>query len=70
MPLILNSEESPMLTFFKWLGDMQRHRRTGNQSCRHREDFGGLSPQNRLQAPQIETWDTINQLRFCHLLEC
>jgi len=32
--------------------------------------FGVLAPQTKLQAPQIETWNTINQLRFCQFLEC
>jgi len=33
------------------------------QSRRHGAAFGGL-------APQIETWNTINQLSFCQFLEC
>jgi len=30
----------------------------------------GLVPQTKLQAPQIETWNTINQWSFCQFLEC
>jgi len=29
-----------------------------------------LAPQTKLQALQIETWNTINQWRFCQYLEC
>jgi len=32
------------------------------ESRRHGGGFGGLSPQTKLQAPQIETWNTINQV--------
>jgi len=40
------------------------------RSRRHGEAFGGLAPQTKLQAPQIETWNTINQLSVCQFLEC
>jgi len=39
------------------------------QSRGHGNGFGGLSPQTKLQAPQIETWNTINQWSFCQFLE-
>jgi len=32
--------------------------------------FWGLSPQAKLQPLQIETGNTINQLRFCQFLDC
>jgi len=32
-------------------------------------DFGELSPETKLQAPQIEIWNTINQC-FCQISEC
>jgi len=32
--------------------------------------FGGLSPQIKLLAPQIETRNTINRLSFCQFLKC
>jgi len=32
--------------------------------------LGAKLPQMKLQAPQIEKWNTINQLRFCQFLEC
>ena len=35
-----------------------------NQSRRHGEALVGLSPQTKLQAPQIEMWNTINKLSF------
>ena len=31
------------------------------QSRRHGGDFVGLYPQKKLQAPQIEIWNTINK---------
>ena len=30
----------------------------------------GLAPQTKLQAPQIEIWNTLNQWSFCQILEC
>ena len=32
--------------------------------------FRGLALQKKHQSPQIETWNTINQLSFCQFLEC
>ena len=32
--------------------------------------FGGLAHQKTPSPPQIETWNTINQLSFCQFLEC
>ena len=32
--------------------------------------FVGLSPQTKLQAPQIEIWNTVNQWSFFQFLEC
>jgi len=29
-----------------------------------------IPPKERSKSPQIETWNTINQLRFCQFLEC
>ena len=29
-----------------------------------------LVPQTKLQSPQIETWNTVNQWSFCQFLEC
>jgi len=39
------------------------------QSRRNGEAFGGLAFQTKFQTPQIETWNTIYQLRFCQFLE-
>ena len=35
-----------------------------------RGDFGGLASQTKLQAPQIEIWNTINRWSFCEISEC
>jgi len=35
-----------------------------------RGNFWGLSPPNKAPSPQIETWNSIKQLRFCQYLEC
>ena len=35
-----------------------------------RGDTVGLDPQTKLQAPQTETRNTVNQWRFCQFLEC
>jgi len=40
------------------------------QSRRHGMALVGLVPPNKAQSPQAETWNTINQLRFCQFLEC
>jgi len=32
--------------------------------------FGGLAPQTKLQAPQIELWSTIYRWSFCEISEC
>jgi len=32
--------------------------------------FGGLPIPNKAPSPQSETWNTINQLRFCQFLKC
>ena len=40
------------------------------QSRRRGRAFGGLAHQTKLQAPQTETWNTINQLGVCQLLSC
>ena len=29
-----------------------------------------LAPQTKLQDPQIEIWNTLNQWSFCQILEC
>jgi len=34
------------------------------QSRRHGGALVGLAPQTKLQAPQIETWNTINKWNF------
>jgi len=36
-----------------------------DQSRRHGGAFGDLAPQTKLQAPEMEAWNTINQLSFC-----
>ena len=41
------------------------------QSRRYWGAFGGLASPNKAPSPPpIETWNTINQLRFCQFLEC
>jgi len=40
------------------------------QSRRRGGLLGAKPPQTKLQVPQIETWNTINQLSFCQFLEC
>jgi len=42
------------------------------QSSQSRRQWGALedlAPQTKLQAPQIETWNAVNQLSFCQFLE-
>jgi len=43
---------------------------TSCQSRRHGGDWELSPPQTILRRPQFETWNTINQLRFCQFLEC
>ena len=40
-----------------------------SQSHRQWEALVDLASQTKLQAPQIETWNAVNQLSFCQFLE-
>ena len=71
--LILEFFISPMLHKFnmvaekvkKVICEMTQIARCGlKQSRSPQGSFGGLSPQTKLQDPQIETWKTINQWSF------
>ena len=44
--------------------------RRQSQSRRYGGALVGLTPQANPKSPQIETWSTINQWRFCQFLEC